>query len=68
MPKMQTLYRERQSETSEMGCEPGNPEEERISLDRGISKGVSEEVAFGLGGEGKGMPCKGHARIKGSEV
>ena len=51
-----------------MGCELGNPEEERISLDRGISKGVSEEVAFGLGGEGKGMKCKGHGGIKGSEV
>ena len=68
MPKMQTLSRERQSETAELGCELGNPEEERISLDRGISKGVSEEVAFGLGGEGKGMKCKGHGGIKGSEV
>lgn len=44
---MQTLYRERQSETAEMGCEPGNPEEERISLDQGISKGVSERWHLG---------------------
>lgn len=51
-----------------MGCEPGSPGEERITLDQEISKGVSEEVAFGLGGEGKGIPSKGHGRIKGSEV
>ena len=51
-----------------MGCEPGSPGEERINCDQEISKGVSEEVAFGLGGEGKGMPHKGHGRIKGSEV
>lgn len=43
---------------------PGDPGKERISSDRGLSKGVSEEVACELGDEGKGVSCKGHSRIK----
>lgn len=35
---------------------PANPREEGISSDRGISKGISEEVASELGEEGKGAP------------
>lgn len=54
MPDTCTVYRERQSETTGPRCrEPGNPEEEGIGSDQGISKGTSEEVAFELGEEGR---------------
>ena len=42
--------------------EPGNPEEEGISFDQGISKGASEEVAFELR-EGEKSAPRRHSRM-----
>lgn len=46
------------------GWEPGNLEEEGISFDHRIHKGVSEEVAFELGEEGMNSLQREPSRIK----